>query len=194
MDLNQDGVRLYFDPKSQRLKVTCHVHVPLPAYSHPSLQRYLLVTYTSFLYSWLKYMMSPKWNSSTGECSDSLLQLWSLCSADYIHACSNRHFCSPEITPTVDQINHSFGPTHPGGYCHKKYHLKEFMLQFIVQLVMLLYLSQKWIKVGTTTCSISEVFSLPSRSGLLRYVLHVRVPRHSSIHATCTPLNNIYIQ
>ena len=28
---------------------------------------------------------------------------------------SNNLFCSPEITPTVDQINHSFGPTHPGG-------------------------------------------------------------------------------
>lgn len=34
--------------------------------------------------------------------------------------CSNTVFNSPEVIPTIDQIEHSFGATHPGVYDKEK--------------------------------------------------------------------------
>lgn len=59
--LTQDGIRLLFDPKSQRLKM-------IEVYDVTKVK--------------LRYC--------------------------------NKHFCSHDILPTVDQIHHSFGPTLPG--------------------------------------------------------------------------------
>ena len=39
--------------------------------------------------------------------------LWIIACVDALN-CSDSHFCSEEVVPTVEQIHHSFGPTLPG--------------------------------------------------------------------------------
>ena len=84
---------------------------------------------------------------------------------------SNNLFCSPEIIPTVDQINHSFGPTHPGG----RHTVCMYMLGCAVLLCLVVSLT------------LLASFFLPSRLSLKH--VHI-VTLGVSIH--CTQLCSCY--
>lgn len=50
-----------------------------------------------------------------------------MCFISIFFFCSGLHFNSPEVLPSIEQIEHSFGATHPGVYDAEK---QLFVLNF----------------------------------------------------------------
>ena len=120
------------------------------------------------------------------------------CCVDVLN-CSDSHFCSEEVVPTVEQIHHSFGPTLPG---------RKYMIIFMIYhahstFLPLLVLSLSLFRGGHQTAALSP--SLPWYSVCISHLELVRgyEPSHSWwdlwpcrawIPALAGPLEGVHLQ